>query len=68
MMADITMIDLPKVKDRATNRWPHKHPYENWPHQYPEGIPYVIVNGQVSVDKGRQTKALAGEVLRHRSA
>lgn len=66
MRADIAIIDLPRVKDRATNRWPHEHPYENWPHQYPEGIPYVMVNGQVAVDKGRQTKALAGEVLRHR--
>ncbi len=66
MRADITVIDLPKVKDRATNRWPHKYPYENWPHRYPDGIPYVMVNGELSVDKGRQTKVLAGEVLRHR--
>ena len=68
MRADITVIDLPRIKDRATNRWPHKHPYENWPHQYPEGIPYVVVNGVVAVDKGRQTKVLAGEVLRHSQA
>jgi hypothetical protein len=60
------VIDLPRVKDRATNRWPHEYPYENWPHQYPEGIPFVMVNGRLAVDKGRQTKALAGEVLRHR--
>lgn len=66
MRADIMMMDLPKVKDRATNRWPHKFPYENWPHKYPEGIPYVIVNGRVAVDRGKQTKELAGEVLRHR--
>ncbi len=68
MRADITVIDLPKVKDRATNRWPHPFPYENWPHRYPEGIPYVVVNGKVAVDGGRQTKALAGEVLRHSTA
>ena len=66
MRADIAVIDLPRVKDRATNRWPHEYPYENWPHEYPEGIPYVVVNGELAVDKGRQTKARAGEVLRHR--
>ncbi|MEW5748498.1 MAG: D-aminoacylase [Candidatus Thermoplasmatota archaeon] len=66
MRADIAIIDLPRVKDRATNRWPHGYPYENWPHRYPEGIPYVVVNGELAVDKGRQTKARAGEVLRHR--
>ncbi|MGD9962766.1 MAG: amidohydrolase family protein, partial [Thermoplasmata archaeon] len=65
MRADITVIDLPRIKDRATNRWPHKYPFENWPHQYPEGIPYVVVNGKLAVDGGRQTKVLAGEVIRH---
>jgi N-acyl-D-amino-acid deacylase len=66
MRADIALIDLPNVKDRATNRWPHKYPFENYPHRYPDGIPYVIVNGVIAVDKGKQTKARAGEVLRHR--
>ena len=65
MKADIAMIDLSKIKDRATNLWPHKYPFENYPHRYPEGVPYVIVNGKVAVDNGRQTKVLAGEVLRH---
>ena len=66
MKADITVIDLKRIKDRATNRWPHKYPFENYPHRYPEGIPYVVVNGAVAVDKGRQMKILAGEVLRHK--
>ncbi len=66
MRADIAIIDLPRLKDRATNRWPHEFPYENWPHRYPEGIPYVIVNGTVAVDKGKQKKVLAGEVIRYR--
>ena len=66
MVADITMIDLENIKDRATNLWPHSYPFKNWPHKYPEGVPYVIVNGTIAVDKGRQTKALAGEVLRHK--
>ena len=66
MKADITIIDLDKIKDRATNLWPHEYPFKNYPHRYPEGIPFVIVNGTVAVDKSRQTKALAGEVLRHK--
>ena len=66
MKADITIIDLDKIKDRATNLWPHEYPFKNYPHRYPEGIPFVIVNGTVAVDKSKQTKALAGEVLRHK--
>jgi len=65
MWADITLIDLAKIKDRATNVWPHKYPYENYPHRYPDGVPYVIVNGTIAVDGGRQTKNRAGQVLRH---
>ena len=66
MKADITIIDLDKIKDRATNLWPHEYPFKNYPHRYPDGIPFVIVNGSVAVDKSKQTKALAGEVLRHK--
>lgn len=65
MVADVTVIDLARIKDRATNLWPHKYPFKNYPHKYPEGVPYVIVNGNVAVDEGEQTKALAGEVIRH---
>lgn len=67
MRADIMMFDMKKIRDRATNRWPHKYPFENFPNKYPLGIPYVIVNGQVAVDGGEQSKTLAGEVLRHES-
>jgi N-acyl-D-amino-acid deacylase len=66
MKADIAMIDLDNIKDRATNLWPHEYPFKNYPHRYPDGIPFVIVNGTVAVDKSKQTKALAGEVLRHK--
>jgi len=34
------------------------------PNQYPLGINYVIVNGQVEVDNGQRTPAEAGRVLR----
>jgi N-acyl-D-aspartate/D-glutamate deacylase len=54
MRADVVVFDAERVADRAT--------FEN-PHQYPEGIPYVIVNGVVTIDNGRHTGALAGEVI-----
>ncbi|HYG79258.1 MAG TPA: amidohydrolase family protein, partial [Pyrinomonadaceae bacterium] len=53
--ADITVFDPATVRDRST--------FEN-PNQYPEGIPFVITNGQLSVDNGQRTAALAGRVLR----
>ena len=53
--ADITMFDPRTVIDRAT--------FED-PNQYPAGINFVIVNGQIEVDNGQRTPALAGRVLR----
>src|SRR5881398_589990 len=53
--ADLTIFDPKTVIDRAT--------FED-PNQYPVGIDYVIVNGQIEVDNGRRTAALAGRVLR----
>lgn len=55
VFADITIFDPQRVIDRATFEMPN---------QYPEGIDYVLVNGQISVDKGQRTPALAGQVLR----
>jgi len=34
------------------------------PHQYPEGIDYVLVNGQVVVEKGEHTGRLPGKILK----
>jgi len=53
--ADITIFDPKTVIDRATFEMPN---------QYPNGIKYVIVNGQLSVDDGKRTPALAGRALR----
>ncbi|MBI2913205.1 MAG: D-aminoacylase [Chloroflexi bacterium] len=53
--ADIVVFDPERVTDRAT--------YEE-PRQYPQGIEYVIVNGEVAAERGRQTNARAGRVLR----
>lgn len=55
MCADITVIDPDKVIDKATY---------SQPHQYPEGIEYVLVNGEVVIDRGEHTGALPGKVLR----
>lgn len=62
--ADITVIDLPRVKDRATNLFPHENPHENYPHRYPEGIEHVIVNGVAAVYNGACTHKRAGQVLK----
>ena len=48
-------VDPKTVIDRAT--------FEQ-PNQYPVGINFVIVNGQIEVDSGQRTPALAGRVLR----
>ena len=34
------------------------------PHQYPVGIPYVIVSGEVVVDDSKHTGALPGKILK----
>jgi hypothetical protein len=34
------------------------------PEQYPEGLPYVLVNGELVVDGGAFTGALPGRALR----
>jgi N-acyl-D-amino-acid deacylase len=34
------------------------------PHQYPAGIEYVIVNGQIVVEHGEQHPVLPGKVLK----
>ena len=62
--ADLVVFDLPRVRDRATNLWPHAFPFENYPHDYPEGIDWVLVNGSLAVEDGQPTGALAGQVLR----
>jgi N-acyl-D-amino-acid deacylase len=63
--ADLVVFDLPRVRDRATNLWPHTYPFENYPHDFPEGIDWVLVNGQLAVEAGQPTGSLTGRVLRH---
>jgi len=67
MWADIVVFNLNKIRDRATCRYPYTFPLPNYPHKYPEGIDYVLVNGQVVVEKGEHKGILPGKVLRHPS-
>jgi N-acyl-D-amino-acid deacylase len=62
--ADIVVFDLDRIRDRATNLYPHTYPFENYPHRYPEGIDYVLVNGTLVVADAEHTGALPGRVLR----
>jgi N-acyl-D-amino-acid deacylase len=53
--ADLVVFDPAQVRDRATFAQPHQHP---------DGISYVVINGAVTVERGRATAARAGRVLR----
>src|SRR3989454_9123300 len=53
--ADVVVFDAQRVKAPATRTQPK---------QFPIGIDYVIVNGQVVVDGGKHTGMLAGRALR----
>ena len=64
MWADIVVFDFDRIKDRATCRFPYIFPLPNYPHNYPEGIKYVLVNGRIVVENENHTGKLAGHVLR----
>jgi N-acyl-D-aspartate/D-glutamate deacylase len=55
MWADITIFNPRTIIDKAT--------FDN-PHQYPVGVEYVLVNGQLTIEESRPTGILAGKVLR----
>ena len=52
--ADIAVFDAANIRDLAT--------FEN-PHQYAEGVQFVLVNGVVVVNEGAHTGARPGQVL-----
>jgi N-acyl-D-amino-acid deacylase len=52
--ADITIFSADRVIDKAT--------FEN-PHQYPEGIEYVIVNGIIVLDQSKHLEVKPGKIL-----
>lgn len=59
MAADLVLFDFNRLQDKAT--W-------SSPHQYPEGLPYVIVNGRVVVDNNEITGELPGQILKNEVA
>jgi N-acyl-D-amino-acid deacylase len=52
--ADLVVLDVPRVRDRATYASPRNHP---------EGLKHVFVNGAWTVKDGKHTGARAGRVL-----
>ncbi|MFW9968234.1 MAG: amidohydrolase family protein [Candidatus Thorarchaeota archaeon] len=56
MIADIVVFDPETVMDKAT--------FMN-PHQFPEGIHHVFVNGKQVITDGQQSEHLPGVILRH---
>ncbi|MDA0233045.1 MAG: amidohydrolase family protein, partial [Chloroflexi bacterium] len=52
--ADIVVFDADHITDRSSFEDPAVHP---------EGVPHVVVNGQVAVDHERVTGVLAGEAV-----
>lgn len=57
--ADIVVFDLARLEDKATFQQPH---------QYSEGMLYVLVNGTFAIQEGQFTGALGGHVLSRGSA
>ncbi|MFC1725679.1 amidohydrolase family protein [candidate division KSB1 bacterium] len=53
--ADIVIFDYNKIIDKAD--------YSN-PHQYPEGINFVVVNGKIVAEKNEPTGELPGMILK----
>ena len=53
--ADVVVFDAARVTDRAT--------FEE-PHQYPVGIDWVVVNGEVVIENGVYRDVRAGRILR----
>jgi len=54
MFADIVIFDYERFKDRATF---------SDPHQYSQGLEYVIVNGEISVKDNQLTGTCSGMVI-----
>ena len=52
--ADLVIFDTDHIIDNST--------YDD-PRQFPTGIPYVVVNGQVAVDHERCTGVMAGQAV-----
>jgi len=58
LAADLVIFDPEKIQDRAS--------FEQ-PLQFPEGMPYVIVNGALAIENGRFVQARSGRILKWRT-
>jgi N-acyl-D-amino-acid deacylase len=54
--ADITVFNPDTIENKATFAQPD---------QYPTGIEYVLVNGEIAAEKGKRTDNLSGKALHH---
>lgn len=54
-IADIVIFNLDEIKDKGTFVKPK---------QWPEGIDYVIINGNIVLENSKYNKILAGKILR----
>lgn len=59
MAADVVVFDEKTVADRATFQKPK---------QYPTGVSFVVVNGQIVIESDKHTGAKPGQILRGRGA
>jgi len=56
--ADLVIFDFERIIDRST--------YSN-PHRYPDGIEYVIVNGEIVISEGKHLGSFPGKVIRKKA-
>ncbi|MHA1357911.1 MAG: N-acyl-D-amino-acid deacylase family protein [Candidatus Helarchaeota archaeon] len=56
--ADVVVFDYAKIHENATLANGNQHP---------DGIDYVIVNGQITVEKGEYLGTLNGHILKHKT-
>jgi N-acyl-D-aspartate/D-glutamate deacylase len=54
--ADVVVFDPKTFRDTATFQKPH---------QWASGVRYLLINGQLAVEDGKPTAALAGKAIRH---
>lgn len=53
--ADIVIFNADEIKDQSTF---------NDPHQYSTGIKYVLVNGKIILEDGKQNEVREGKILK----
>jgi len=54
-IADIAVLDLNNIKTPTS---------VSNPHQYSEGVKYLLINGEIVIDNGKYNRKLSGQVLK----